>query len=119
MRNKLESCHLPRCNSKSHNLIINQIIIHYYQHSFNHPRNIIKNLPGNISKRINTFSADETTFNDSKDLYNNALAVKGLKHKITFQKQQKTSTVTNKTKNRKWCFQQISAKNSLVFRINS
>ena len=27
----------------------------------NHPTNIIKNLPGNISKRINTLSADETS----------------------------------------------------------
>ena len=43
----------------------------------NHPPNIIKNLPDNISKRINT-SADETTFNKSKDLYNNALAESGL-----------------------------------------
>ena len=34
----------------------------------NHPPNIIKNLPGNISKRISNLSADETTFNKSKDL---------------------------------------------------
>ena len=67
----------------------------------NHLPNIIKNLPGNISKRINTLSADETTFNKSKDLYNNALAESGFKRKITFQKQQNTSTVTNNTKNRK------------------
>ena len=39
----------------------------------NHPPNIIKNLPSNISKRINTLSADEATLNRSKDLYNNAL----------------------------------------------
>ena len=38
----------------------------------NHPPNIIKNLPENISKRINTL-ADEAKFNKSKDLYNNAL----------------------------------------------
>ena len=38
----------------------------------NHPPNVIKNLPENISKRINTLLADETTFNKSKDLYNNA-----------------------------------------------
>ena len=50
----------------------------------NHPPNIIKNLPGNISKRINNLSADETTFNTSKDLYNNALAETELKHKIAF-----------------------------------
>ena len=49
----------------------------------NHPPNIIKNLPGNISKRINNLSADETTFNTSKDLYNNALAENGFEHKIT------------------------------------
>ena len=67
----------------------------------NHPPNIIKNLPGNISKRINTLSADETIFNKSKDLYNNALAETRFKHKIKFQKQQSTSTVTNNTKNRK------------------
>ena len=67
----------------------------------NHPPNIIKNLPDNMPKTINTLSADETTFNESKDLYNNALAVSGFKHKITFQKQQNTSTVTNNTKNRR------------------
>ena len=32
---------------------------------FNHCPNIIKNLPRNISKRINTLSADETAFNKS------------------------------------------------------
>ena len=67
----------------------------------NHPPNIIKNLPGNISKRINNLSADETTFNKSKDLYNNALAESGFEHKIRFQKQQNTSVITNDTKNRK------------------
>ena len=69
----------------------------------NHPPNIIKNLPGNISKRINNLSADETTFNKSKekDLYNKALAEGGFEHKIAFQKQQNTSTVANNTKNRK------------------
>ena len=66
-----------------------------------HPPNIIKNLPGNVSKTINNLSADETTFNKPRDLYNNALAESELKHNITFQKQQNTSTVTNDTKNRK------------------
>ena len=62
---------------------------------------MIRNLPGNISKRINIFSKDETTFNKSKDLYNNALTENGFKHKITFPKQQNKFTVTNNTKNRK------------------
>ena len=44
----------------------------------------IKNLPGNISERINTLSADETTFIKSEDLYNNALAESGFKHNIKF-----------------------------------
>ena len=48
----------------------------------NHPPNIIKNLPENISKRINAFSADEIIFNKSKDLYNNALTESGFKYKI-------------------------------------
>ena len=39
--------------------------------------------------------------NKSKDLYINALAESGFEQKITFQKQQNTSTVTNNTKNRK------------------
>ena len=50
----------------------------------NHTPNIIKNLPDNISNRTNTVSAHETTFNTSKDLYNNALAETEFKHKITF-----------------------------------
>ena len=66
-----------------------------------HPPNIIKNLPGNISKRISNLSADGTTFNTSKDSYNNALTKSGFKHKIRFQEQQNTITVTNNTKNRK------------------
>ena len=62
---------------------------------------MIKDLPRNISKKINNLSVDETTFDKSKDLYNNILAGSGFKNKITFQKQQNTSTVTNNAKNRK------------------
>ena len=51
----------------------------------NHPPNIIKNLPSNVSKRTNNLSADETTFNKSKDVYNTALAESEFKHEITFQ----------------------------------
>ena len=80
----------------------------------NHPPSIIKNLPGNISKRINNLSVDKATFNKSKDLYNNTYVESGFKHKITFQKEQNTSTVTHNTKNRKrminvLMFQQISS----------
>ena len=95
----------------------------------NHLSNIIKNLPENISKRINTLSADETKFNKSKDLYNNASAESGFKYKITFQKQQNTSTITNNTKKEKErlyslthhlvsMFQQMSVKNSSAYWVN-
>ena len=67
----------------------------------NHPSSIIKNPPDNASERINTLSADERTFGKSKDLRNNTLAESGFKHKITFQKQQNTPTVTNNNKNRR------------------
>ena len=42
----------------------------------NHPRNFIKNLAGNISKRINTLSVDETTFNKSKEFIQQCLSRK-------------------------------------------
>ena len=55
----------------------------------NHPPNIIKNLPGNISQRIDYLSADKTIFNKSKDLYNNALAESGFEIRLHF----KNSTI--------------------------
>ena len=67
----------------------------------NHRPDIIKNISGKTSKRISTLSADETTFNKSKDLYNNTLTESRFKHKVTFQKQQNTSAVINNIKNRK------------------
>ena len=54
-----------------------------------------------VTKIKNGRSADETTFNKSKDSYNNALAKSGFEHKITFQKQQNISKVANNTENRK------------------
>ena len=53
----------------------------YINLNSNHPPNIIKNLPGSISRRISKLSADETIFN----LYNHALSKKGFKDKNNFQ----------------------------------
>ena len=50
----------------------------------NHPPNIIKNLPESISCRINKLSTDKSVFDNSKDLYNNALSSSGFKDKIKF-----------------------------------
>ena len=73
------------CNKPDNPLYINVLS--------NHPPNTIKNLLSSISKRINNISADETIFNKSKDLHKNALAKNGFEHKITFQNQEKTSTI--------------------------
>ena len=51
----------------------------------NHLPNIIKNLPESISRRINKLSSDKTVFNNSKELFNNALFNSGFDHKIKFQ----------------------------------
>ena len=50
----------------------------------NHPPNIIKNLPESISRRINKLSSDKSVYDNSKDLYNNALYNSGFKDKIKF-----------------------------------
>ena len=86
MRNNFESCHLPRCNPKfdkyqPYNKLDNNPL--YINILSNHLPNIIRNLPGNISKGVNNLSADETTFNKTKDLYNNTLTESGFERQIT------------------------------------
>ena len=71
-------------------------------------------------------SADETTFNKSKDLYNNALAESGFKHKITFQQQKMTPKIAPKIEKEAYgltyhtviMFQQILVKNSSAYWVN-
>ena len=50
----------------------------------NHPPNIVKNLPESISRCINKLSSNKFVFDNSKDLYNNALSSSGFKDKIKF-----------------------------------
>ena len=50
----------------------------------NHPPNIIRNIPECISRRINKLSSDKIVFNNSKELFNNALSNNGFDHKIKF-----------------------------------
>ena len=50
----------------------------------NHPPNIIKNLPESTSRRINKLSSYKSVFDNSKDLYNNALSSSSFKDKIKF-----------------------------------
>ena len=62
----LTVCKYQSYNKPDNNLLFVNILC-------NNPPDIIKNLPDNISKRIQTLSADETRFSKSKDLYSNAL----------------------------------------------
>ena len=57
----------------------------YINVNSNHPPNIIKNLPESISRRINKLSSDKTVFDNSKELFNNALSRSGFDHKIKFE----------------------------------
>ena len=57
----------------------------YINVNSNHPPNIIKNLTESISRRINNLSSDKTIFNNSKELFNNALSYNGFDHKTKFQ----------------------------------
>ena len=48
----------------------------------NHPPNIMQNLTESISRRINKLSSEKSVFDNSKDLYNQALSSSGFKDKI-------------------------------------
>ena len=66
----------------------------------NHPPDIIKNLRESTSRRINKLSSDKTVFNNSKDLFNNALSNSGFDGKIKF-KPLTENQDRNRNKNRR------------------
>ena len=57
----------------------------YINDNSNHPPNIIKALPNNISKRISNVSSDKATFNNAAHSYNDVLSVSGYKENLTYQ----------------------------------
>ena len=68
----------------------------------NHQPNIIKNLPESISQRINELPSDKTVFNNSKELFKNALSNNVFDHKIKFQPLTKNKDrIRNKNRGRK------------------
>ena len=67
----------------------------------NHPPNIIKNLPENISRRINKLSSDKSIVENSKDPYNSALSNSGFKDKIKLNPDYKRNISKNKKRKRK------------------
>ena len=61
-------------------------IPNYINVNSNHPPNIIKLLPDNISKRISNISSDKATFNNATPFYNDALSASGYKENIIYPK---------------------------------
>ena len=76
----------------------------YIDVKWNHSPNIIKNLPESISRRINKLSSDKSVFDNSRDLYNNALSSSGFKDKIKFNPDFNKNISRNKNRKRmiKW-----------------
>ena len=57
----------------------------YINLNSNHPPNIIKALPDNISKRLSNISSDKVTFDNAAPFYNNILSASGYKENLTYQ----------------------------------
>ena len=56
----------------------------YININSNHPRNIIKQLPKTINKRINEISSNEEVFNKSAKFYNDALKASGYDERLSY-----------------------------------
>ena len=59
----------------------------YIHHLSNHPKNIIKEVPKMIEKRVSEISCDKEEFDKAKHDYNKALEKSGFKEKIEFKEQ--------------------------------
>ena len=57
----------------------------YININSHHPLTIIKSLPENIQKGISKLSSITRIFNNSKDLYNNALSASEFQQRIKFE----------------------------------
>lgn len=58
--------------------------IRYVSSMSNHPPNIIKNLPGNITRRLSTISSGEEEFKKEVDKYQHALVEAGYTEKLAY-----------------------------------
>ena len=72
----------------------------YINSDSNHPKNIIKQLPKTINKRINEISSNEDVFNNAARSYNNALQASGYSEPLTFIPEN-SYTQSTRRKNRK------------------
>ena len=67
----------------------------------NHPKPVISQIPGAISKRLSTLSSDQDAFNSSANEYNEALRKSGYKDEIRFKKDSHTHADKTRKNNRK------------------
>ena len=64
----------------------------YININSNHPPNINNTFPENIQKRINKLFSNTRIFNNSKDLYNNAMSASGIQQKIKYEQGNTSAT---------------------------
>ena len=57
----------------------------YINDNSNHPPNIIKALPNNISKRLSNISSHKATFNNAAHSYKDILSASGYNENLTYQ----------------------------------
>ena len=73
----------------------------YVHRESNHPPNIIKNIPENISKRLSAISSNEQVFNKAAKEYQAALEKSGYKDKLKYRPNENNSDHKNAAEKRK------------------
>ena len=73
----------------------------YVHRLSNHPPALLKNIPGNINKRLTEISSNEQVFNEAIPPYQQALEKSGYDFKLKFVPQEKQATRKNKARKRK------------------
>ena len=78
----------------------NNKILYVHQES-NHPPALLKNIPGNINKRLTSISSSQKVSDDAIPTYQKALDESGYNHKLTYNPQ----PTRNRNRKRKviWC----------------
>ena len=90
---------LSRGNYKPYMKPNNKLL--YVHRLSNHPPALLKNIPGNINKRLTEISSNEQVFNEAIPPYQQALEKSGYDFKLKFVPQEKQATRKNKARKRK------------------
>ena len=75
--------------------------INYVHSESNHPPLTLKAIPKGINKRLSTLSANETIFNEAKNIYQSALKDSGFDFELKYDQDARTQNKNSKNKNRK------------------